>query len=110
MPGESRTGHELRHTLAALLRRYSGSRANVADELSARLGPERNISEHILSNWANSSKHGYHIPFEVVAELCEIFGNDSLLRAGMSERQLSIFELGEWAIKRLRKEPRRKRV
>lgn len=90
----------IRRALRELLRISEKSRAQIADELSQKLG--RHISEPILTNWASDSKRTYRIPGDVIAALAD----DALLRSLMSPEQLAKFELGEWGMKHLEVKPR----
>jgi hypothetical protein len=94
----------IRLALRELLMSRPGSRAQVADELTHRLG--RNISESTLTNWASDSKQGYRVPADVVAAFCD----DRLLQSLMSDKQLAKFELGEWDLKHWRQTSRQREL
>lgn len=98
MPGINDYDHLIRLALRELLRICGKSRAQVAEELSQRLG--RNVTENVLTNWASDSKLGYRVPADVVAA----FASDGLLRALMSPEQIAAFELGMWDMKHLKRE------
>ncbi len=84
---------KLRHLVADMIRRCPKKRAQVAEELSTRLG--QRITEHMLNDFTSEGKKPARFPACFIAPFCEIVGSDELQRFVMSERLRKLLDFAE---------------
>jgi|GEM_PF-1534570 hypothetical protein len=82
---------ELRELLAALIKRCSKSRAQIAEQMSVHAGQP--ISKRMLDDWTAESKKAARFPAAFIEAFCEAVGNDDLQCFVMGERLRTIVEL-----------------
>lgn len=84
---------KFRQALATAIRNSNKDRDQIAMELSSKVGVR--VSRRMLNEYSATSQAPYRFPAIWLAALCEILGDDSLLRTVLSPRLNSLLELGE---------------
>ena len=85
----------IRKAATEMIRRCGKSRRQIAEEMSALVGPEIEITEHMLNSYTAESKRGARFPAAFVPAFCEVTGDDELQRLMLGPRLKKLLEIAE---------------